>query len=365
MEAVLSAALLSLLVIIACIYVLAVITDAFFIESLDQIAQKWNLPNNVAGASLMAMGSSAPELSIALFAVFRGGQHGDVGIGTIVGSAVFNILVITGASALVRPVQITWKVASRDCLVYACSILMLLVVFEDGQITALESSAFLLLYAAYIFLLFQWNSFFPEEVEELDPVEALKEAHHLETQKPSLWGRLNHAVTTLIGWMTGDARHSYIRAFIVSIVLISGLSWLLVDHAVLFANALQIPPVIVALTILAAGTSAPDLISSMIVAKQGRGDMAVSNAVGSNVFDILIGLGVPWLITIGFREAGVLSGSSVISVGTKGLWSSICILLGTVFILFAFLYTGRELTRKEGAVLVFMYIAYCVWVWVA
>ncbi|MCI5158494.1 MAG: sodium:calcium antiporter, partial [Candidatus Electrothrix sp. AUS1_2] len=121
----------SLLIMLFAIYILAIMTDEYFISSLDHISHLLNLPHNVAGASLMAMGSSAPELAIALTALFEGsGEHSDVGIGTIVGSAVFNILVITGASALARPAKITLSVVIRDCLVYVTSIVLLLVTFS-------------------------------------------------------------------------------------------------------------------------------------------------------------------------------------------------------------------------------------------
>lgn len=357
--------LLSLLVILVAVYFLAVITDAYFIESLDQIAKKWEMPNNVAGASLMAMGSSAPELAIAVIAVFKGGAHSDVGIGTIVGSAVFNILVITGASALVRPIEVTLKVVFRDCIVYVCGILLLLMTFQDGKVSVLEALVFLGLYAIYIFLLFQWNRLFPEDEQDIDSISALEAAHEEETQRPGLWSNINRVVTGFIGLLTGNPRHQYIRTFIVSILLICGLSYVLVESAVILAAALKIPPVIVALTILAAGTSAPDLISSVIVSKQGRGDMAVSNAVGSNIFDILVGLGLPWLMTIGLRYFGVLQGSTLVHVGTKDLWLSTFILLGTVFVLFAFLSTGKKLSRTEGGILVLIYAGYCGWTWFA
>ena len=138
----------SFIVMILVIYLLAIITDEFFIESLDEIAKLWKLPNNVAGASLMAMGSSMPELSIALIALVRsGGEYSDIGIGTIVGSAVFNILIITGASALVRPASISWKVILRDCILYTISILLLLGVYRDGQVQIQEALIFLALYA--------------------------------------------------------------------------------------------------------------------------------------------------------------------------------------------------------------------------
>ena len=94
--------LLSLAAILLSVFVLAIMTDKFFIPSLDEISRRLKLSDEVAGASLMAIGSSAPELAIALMALFTaGGAHSDVGIGTIVGSAVFNILVITGLSAVV------------------------------------------------------------------------------------------------------------------------------------------------------------------------------------------------------------------------------------------------------------------------
>ncbi|MEM1008419.1 MAG: calcium/sodium antiporter [Myxococcota bacterium] len=353
----------TLFIIGLCVYILAIITDAFFITSLDQIAKKWKLPNNVAGASLMAMGSSAPELSIALFAVFRGGQHSDVGIGTIVGSAVFNILVITGASALAKPIKMTWKVALRDTVVYISCIFLLLLTFADGKISALEASLFLGFYTVYLIMLFQWNRFFPERD---DPIEALQDMIEGELKAPSNWlSRIHRLTTASIGVLAGDAQKSYMRAFIVSILLIIGLSWALVESTVLFANAVHIPPVVVALTLLAAGTSAPDLISSMIVAKQDRGDMAISNAVGSNIFDILIGLGLPWLLTIGLRSTGLMGGDTTILVGTAGLWSSVLVLLGTVIILMTFLSTGRKLSRIEGFILILLYVGYCLWTWLS
>ncbi|MFC1975583.1 sodium:calcium antiporter [Chloroflexota bacterium] len=288
-----------------------------------------------------------------------GGEHSDVGIGTIVGSAVFNILVITGVSAIVRPAEVTWRVVVRDCVIYAASIGLLLFVFVDGTITWLEAVAFLGLYGVYIFILFQWEAFVPgEETDVVKVVEA--ELHHAEShsegQNLALYQKVSYVIGRGFGLLMGDPRKAYIRAFLVSIVFIAGISWVLVDHSVRFAGAVGIPPIIVALTILAAGTSAPDLISSIIVARQGRGEMAVANAVGSNIFDILVGLGLPWLIIIIFR-------GETVHVGTGNLWLSTIILLGTVIILFVFLSTERLLSRKEGWTLVIVYIVFVLWTW--
>ncbi len=343
-------AIVSLIVIIIAIYLLSIVTDEFFITSLDQISNRWKLPSNVAGASLMAMGSSAPELAIALLALFKdGGENSDVGIGTIVGSAVFNILVITGVSALARPARVTWRVVVRDVVIYVASIGLLLLTFSDGTITILEALAFLVMYGVYIFILFQWKASEEEFEEEVVEVEETQEGG-------GLYHTVTSGVTKVIGLLMGDAKKSYIRAFLVSILFIAVISWFLVEYAVQFAEALHIPPVVVALTILAAGTSVPDLIASVVVARQGRGEMAVANAVGSNIFDILVGLGLPWAIAI------IVLGRTV-QVGTEGLLSSTVVLLGTVILLFVFLTTGRLLSRKEGWFLLASYLAYALWVW--
>jgi K+-dependent Na+/Ca+ exchanger-like protein len=348
--------ILSLVIIVVSVYLLAIVTEEYFITSLDQISVKLKLPSNVAGASLMAMGSSAPELAIALLALFNhGGEHSDVGIGTIVGSAVFNILVITGVSAIVRPAQITMRVVVRDIVVYVASIALLLVTFADGVITLLEAVAFLGLYAVYLIVLFNWDAFAPGT--EVDMVDNLEAGVHEEHQNPNLLQRINHAVTKGIGFLMGDARKAYIRTFLVSVVLIAIISWFLVEYAVELANALNIPPVIIALTILAGGTSVPDLISSVVVSRQGRGEMAVANAIGSNVFDILVGLGLPWLLVI-------IIAVSVVNIGVQDLWGPTIILLITVIILFVFLSTGRQLTRKEGWALVMAYVAFVMWTWI-
>ncbi|MCI5162332.1 MAG: hypothetical protein D3917_10010 [Candidatus Electrothrix sp. AX5] len=357
-----------LLIMLIAIYILAIMTDEYFIPSLDHISHQLNLPHNVAGASLMAMGSSAPELAIALTALFQGnGEHSDVGIGTIVGSAVFNILVITGASALARPAKITLAVVIRDCLVYVMSIVLLLFTFYDGQIHPFEALSFLVLYASYLLILYKWNSWFPEEtMSEVEKNEKPK-PHISEEQdgkgkdRRSIIDVINYWITKVLGIFAGDVEQSYLRVFFVSIAVIVGISWILVKSVIIFGDATAIPPVIVALTLLAAGTSAPDMISSVVVARQGRGDMAVANAVGSNIFDILVGLGLPWLIVIGI---GMMTGGpTFVEVGTADLFNSTLVLLGTVFILFILLYTKRTLSRIEGGILILLYVIYVLWIW--
>lgn len=349
------ALLLSISIMVLAIYLLAIITDEYFIVSLDQISTRLRIPNNVAGASLMAMGSSAPELFIALMALFiAGGAHSDVGMGTIVGSAIFNILVITGLSAIARPVEITWQVIVRDVVMYVLSVALLIAAFFDGRITLWESVLFLIFYGIYIVILFNWRIAAPDEAD--DAIDIVSDEIDVQRKKRGIFFRVTALVSRLIGLFMGDPERSYWRTFAVSIAFIALLSYFLVEYAVVFAEELNIPPVVVALTLLAAGTSVPDLFASIVVARQGRGDMAVANAVGSNVFDILVGLGLPWLLLL------IVQGGTI-DVGTAGLFTSTLLLLGTVILLFIFLTTGHKLSRLEGAILILTYVIYVLWVW--
>ncbi len=348
----------SLFVIALCVYLLTIVTDEYFIESLDEISGRLNLPANVAGASLMAMGSSMPELTITMIALVQGGgEHSDVGVGNIVGSAVFNILVITGAAALIQPALISRRVTARDSFFYALSIALLLLVFRDGQATIFEAVLFLLLYAAYIVVLAFWSRLAPDPVPVEDSaVAALESAVEAESEQTGVYQRVTSTVSKTIGFAAGDPRQNFVRAFLVSILIIVVISYLLVNMAVAFADALSVPPILVALTILAAGSSVPDLIASVLVSRQGRGDMAVANAVGSNIFDITVGLGLPWLLVLLFRPG-------TIEVGSSSLFESALILGGTVVLLVIFLFSGRRLSRLEGGILMLVYAAYVIWVW--
>jgi len=346
-------ALLSVLIILIAVYILAVITDAFFVISLDEVAKRLDMPSDVAGASLMAVGSSAPELFIALAAVFQGGSHSEVGIGTIVGSAVFNILVITGVSALLaEKLEIKNGSVERDIIFYLGSVALLLYVFWDGNIVLWEAALLVVSYALYILILWRWG----ENNPEADEVITHEETHQADA---SLFRTVNHWIERIFGIIARDPHEQYLWSMLVSVLAIAGISWILVESAVVLADAIGLPPVLVSLTLLAAGTSAPDLIASVNVAREGRGAMAVANAVGSDIFDVLIGLGFPWLLMLLFF------GKSVIEVGTEGLTTSIFLLSGTVMLLYIFLYTERRLSKREGWLLLLAYAAYVAYAFVS
>lgn len=349
---------ISIIGLIFVFYLLAKICDQYFVESLDMIANKLRLSEDVTGATFMAIGSSAPELFTAIIALTKVGAE-EVGAGTIVGSAIFNVLVIVGASAVVATAYLKWKPVIRDLLFYIFAILILLFTFQDGSITLSESFLYIVGYIFYLVLLRKWSHWFPISLDKNELMEIHDYFEEKEEKRTILHRGIFSRFTYFIEWVLkklfpnlNKNPEKYLVSFFTSIVCIAVLSWILVELAVYTADTLHIPKVIIALTILAGGTSVPDLLSSMIVARKGRGDMAVSNAVGSNTFDIFVGLGVPWFVYI------LLTGNSIV-VGTENLLASIFLLFFTVIaLLFLLILQKFKIGSKSGYILLLLYGGY-------
>ena len=334
------------IILLLCFVLLARIVDLFFIASLDKISKDLHLSSDAAGATLMAVGSSAPELFVALFAVLKPGEHQAIGIGSIVGSAIFNLLIIVGVAAFVskKHTKLTWQPIIRDLFFYTVTVALLVWFIWDKTFTITEAIAFLGVYVLYVLaVVYYWRKLFPySDMSDSKPEETHGE--HNKYTRPIDW---------FLRIIFPSLKHYYL-VFSISIVLIAAISYILVEVAVVSARILDIPEAIIALTVLAVGTSIPDLFSSAIVAKQGRGDMAVSNAIGSNIFDILVGLGLPFLIVM-------LGSGGVISAGGDLVVSSI-ILFASVIILFLLLLISKWKMRKiMGVLLITMYFIYLVW----
>ncbi|KAM8725924.1 sodium/potassium/calcium exchanger 4 isoform 1-T1 [Acanthopagrus schlegelii] len=431
-----------LLHIAAALYMflaLAIVCDEYFVTSLEKICEKLDLSEDVAGATFMAAGSSAPELFASVIGVFI--THGDVGVGTIVGSAVFNILCIIGVCGIFagQVVILTWWAVFRDSFYYILSVVALIAFIYDGKIVWWESLVLVVMYAGYI-LVMKFNSsmqrFFmgkskknvangnaaaSSEMEDVKPTKAysrgsvvmvdeimnaspskfrfpeaglrvmvtshfgpktrlrmasrliiterqklVQAANGMETQvidgkveiengnvpedKPEeseqsdsispfhVPSGIGSKVKWLISWplllllfftIPNCAKARWEKFFMVSFILstiwIAVFSYFMVWMVTIIGYTLGIPDVIMGITFLAAGTSVPDCIASLIVARQGLGDMAVSNTIGSNVFDILVGLGVPWALQTMCVDYG-----SVVMINSRGLVYSVVLLLGSV-----------------------------------
>ncbi|KAM6905834.1 sodium/potassium/calcium exchanger 4 [Lycodopsis pacificus] len=421
---------------------LAITCDEYFVTALEKICEKLDLSEDVAGATFMAAGSSAPELFASVIGVFI--THGDVGVGTIVGSAVFNILCIIGVCGIFagQVVILTWWAVFRDSFYYTLSVLALIAFIYDGKIEWWESLILVVMYVGYILIMkfntsmqrlfmgsksnknvANGNAAASSEMEDVKPTKAysrgsvvmvdeimnaspskyrfpeaglrvmvtshfgpktrlrmasrliiterqklVQAANGVETQvidgkveiengnvpedKPSeepenetispfhIPTGLGSKLKWLISWplllllfftVPNCAKPRwekfFMLSFILSTVWIAVFSYFMVWMVTVIGYTLGIPDVIMGITFLAAGTSVPDCIASLIVARQGLGDMAVSNTIGSNVFDILVGLGVPWAI-----QTMCVSYGSVVMINSRGLVYSVVLLLGSVFL---------------------------------
>ncbi|WP_299582363.1 calcium/sodium antiporter [uncultured Sunxiuqinia sp.] len=334
--------LLYSLAMLLCFVLLARIVDKFFVVSLDRISSDLKLSSDAAGATLMAVGSSAPELFVALFAVLKKGNHEAIGIGSIVGSALFNLLGIIGMVALVRKTVLTWQPVVRDIMFYLIAVALLLWGIFDGSFSMWNAVAFLIVYVIYVVAVVRWRKIFPYKDHEYTADETTEAEDEAESA---------NVVDKALGLFFPKAERYYL-VFFMSIVLIAGLSWVLVESAIHMAHVLNIPEAIIGLTILAVGTSVPDLISSLIVAKQGRGDMAVSNAIGSNIFDILVGLGFPFLVAM------LLYGGTINAGGQNLLESSFILFASVVGFALLLLLKRWKIDWVTGAVLLGLYVFY-------
>ncbi|KAM4878426.1 sodium/potassium/calcium exchanger 2 isoform 2-T2 [Sylvia borin] len=451
--------------IIGMIYMfiaLAIVCDEFFVPSLTVITEKLAISDDVAGATFMAAGGSAPELFTSLIGVFI--SHSNVGIGTIVGSAVFNILFVIGMCALFSKeiLNLTWWPLFRDMSFYIIDLILLIIFFLDNFIMWWESVTLLTAYFFYVtFMKFNVqveelvkkflnrnkvekvttdaegkspnagdkddqtlttkprlqrggssaslhnslmrNSIFQLMIHTLDPLaegkfkERASILHKIAKKKCQVEdserqnGAANHekgakvevAVTppsdsgpvqngiahnveeneedeeeqplslawpetprkqityllvlpivfplwaTLPDVRKPTSRKFFPITFFGSISWIAFFSYLMVWWAHQVGETIGITEEIMGLTILAAGTSIPDLITSVIVARKGLGDMAVSSSVGSNIFDITVGLPLPWLLY------AVINSFAPVTVSSNGLFCAIVLLF--IMLLFVIL----------------------------
>uniref|UniRef100_A0A7N6B4I3 Sodium/calcium exchanger membrane region domain-containing protein n=1 Tax=Anabas testudineus TaxID=64144 RepID=A0A7N6B4I3_ANATE len=373
-----------LLHIMAALYMflaLAITCDEYFVTSLEKICEKLDLSEDVAGATFMAAGSSAPELFASVIGVFI--THGDVGVGTIVGSAVFNILCIIGVcgifagqvcvcacvcvcvwESLVLVVMyagyilVMNKAYSRGSVVMVDEImnaspskfrfpeagLRVMVTRHFGPKTRLRMASRLIITERQK-LVQAANGVETQVIDgkvEIEngnvPEDKPAEPKENETISPFHIPSAICTVKWLLSWplllllyltVPNCAKPRWERYFMLSFILstvwIAVFSYFMVWMVTIIGYTLGIPDVIMGITFLAAGTSVPDCIASLIVARQGLGDMAVSNTIGSNVFDILVGLGVPWAL-----QTMCVSYGSEVMINSRGLVYSVVLLLGSV-----------------------------------
>ncbi|KPU74093.1 uncharacterized protein Dana_GF22022, isoform B [Drosophila ananassae] len=451
--------------VIASLYLfvaLAVVCDEYFVPAVEKICAALNMSNDVAGATFMAAATSAPELFVNVIGTFI--TEGDIGVGTIVGSAVFNILAVAACCGIGAgmTIPLDWWPLTRDSIAYGVTVAILICVMHDERVEWYEALILVSLYAVYLAVMYFDKSFqkcAKELVENricqnmasiqlnggLNNDQAKSTGGTTGTTTTSITTTSTSTTTTTLSTITttthsvvggsgsgpsaagtgsgiiapmdtlaeveaqpaattGEDReeegyslltypkdkscfaqftwliiwpiHLLFRiaipdckkaknnkifplTFIMCIVWIGSLSYVVAWMITIIGDTLKIPDSVMGITFLAAGTSVPEAVSSVIVAKRGHGSMGICNSIGSNTFDILLCLGVPWLIKAVFFP--IQPGQNYVAINSAGLEYSAITLLSTLFLLYLTFSTNKfKLDKKVGTACLVMYLVFMV-----
>ncbi|MGQ9725182.1 MAG: calcium/sodium antiporter [Tepidimonas sp.] len=301
-----------------------VVGASALVRGASKLALSIGISPLVVGLTIVALGTSAPEIAVSIGAVLNG--RTDIAVGNVVGSNIFNVLFILGASALITPLVVHVQLIRQEVPIMVGASLLLLAFALDGRITWLEGAALTGLLIAYTaFLVVQSRRESAANTAEFDAELQPAAAHAWDGKWP--------VQLALIG--IGLA------------LLVVGSDWL-VGAAVAFARALGVSDVVIGLTIVAAGTSLPEVATSIAAALKGERDIAVGNVVGSNTFNILGCVGI----------GGVVSGGAGLSVAPSLLAFDLWVMLAVALACLPVFLTGREIARWEGALFLGYYVAY-------
>lgn len=301
-------------------FVLLVKGADFFVDGSSSIAKLLKIPSIVIGLTIVAFGTSAPEAAVSIIAGIQ--KSNDIAVGNVIGSNMFNLLMVLGVSAAIKPVRIKEQIIKKDYPFMLIATALLLVMSYDVFLGGSENmisrgDALILLIFMGIFLYSVISSALRTRKENIDCGD---------DDIPS-YG-IGKSLLFTIGGLAG--------------IIIGG--QFVVDSASDIAIRFGMSQTLVGLTIVAVGTSLPELVTSIVAARKGESDIAIGNVVGSNVFNILF----------------VLAASAVISpmnINAQCLFD-LLVLMAVTVIAYIFCATKKSVNRIEGIVLVLVYAAY-------
>lgn len=289
------------------------------VRGASRLAAAWKVSPLVIGLTVVAFGTSAPELAVSVQAAWAG--SGDLALGNVVGSNIFNVLFILGVSALIAPLTVSSRLVRLDVPLMIIVSLLVLGVGLDGRINRLEGLALVLGICAYTWWCIR---------------QSRKENAAINAEFAQEWpqGKLRFRSVTLD-----------LLLIIGSLGMLGLGSRLLVEGSAWIAENLGVGERVIGLTIVAAGTSLPEVVTSIVAALRGERDIAVGNVVGSNIFNILCVLGLSSAIV------GVNISPSV-------LWFDIPVMIAVAIACLPIFFTGHLIARWEGGLFIFYYLAY-------
>ncbi|XP_034140909.1 sodium/potassium/calcium exchanger 4-like [Drosophila guanche] len=358
-----------------CMYLfilLAIVCDDYLVPSMERLCYTLRLTYDVAGATFLAAATSAPELFVAFVGTFI--TEGDIGVGTIVGSSVFNVLGIATVCGIFTGVtaKLDWWPITRDTMWYLVSITLLGLVLIDSKVSWWEAIIMLSCYFVYLTTLIfdrklqklcrslegerELMDEDPMQREE-DPLMTFRQHVCSKPEKGSpcievTWWVIKYPAILILAITTPSVRSVFFLTMLVAVLWISGISYLVAWFLSVVGYNIGIPDSIMGLTILAVGTSVPEVVSSYIVTRKGYGSMAMCNAIGSNTFDIFICLGLPWLLKSIIQK-------NTVKIHSEGLTITTAMLVATIVLLYAcFLLTKFTLGRPVGWMSLITYVLF-------
>ncbi len=299
--------------------VILVIGGEFLVRGAVALANKFGVPTLIVGLTIVSFGTSAPEMVISIQAVLNGLP--DISIGNIVGSNIANILLVLGITALIFPIDVDSKILRRDTPLMMFATILFSMFMFTGEITRFHALVFLGMMVIYTMYLFR-------SVKKGADAELLEELEEETDVQMPLWKSLGSIAIGLVMLAFG------------SDIMVAGASSM--------AMAFGVTEAMIGLTIVALGTSAPELATCVVAAYRKHSDIAIGNIIGSNLFNIAV---------IGGSAAMV----KPIYVNPLFLEYDVWLLILTTCLIIGFMLTGNRICRREGAILVAGYAGYTYW----
>ncbi len=290
----------------------------WFVDGSSAIAHRMGIPGVVIGLTIVAFGTSAPEAAVSIAASLQGNTG--IAVGNVLGSNIFNLLLVTGVAAIIKNVGVHEGIIRRDLPYSILAALVLLVLGFDGKLSRMDGLVLLLMMAYFMYYTFRS---IPKQEEEAD--------ENANLLRPSAGKAAVIAVIGLAGIILGGQ--------------------MVVDSASAIATSLGVSQAVIGLTIVAVGTSLPELVTSAVAAKKGESDIAIGNVVGSNIFNILSILALSSIVSpLGFAahslwDCAILIGLSLIAWGMAVKNKTYGKIAGVVGILTYAAYTAYILVR--------------------
>jgi len=297
----------------------------WFVAGASSLALSLRIPKLTIGLTVVAYGTSAPEIVVGIQAAAAG--HGEVALGNVLGSNIANIGLILGVAALIRPARVDGELRSRELPVLLASAALVPILMANGVVSQWEGAGLALIAVAYTVIMVRSARSKAVLAQSRAGARSAEEAADI-AGAPTPTGKLR-SVATAIGGL--------------AVLLVGG--HLFVAGAVEVAHTLGMSDRLVGLTIVAVGTSLPELVTSVIAARRGHADLAVGNVVGSNIFNILLCLGTAAMTG---RVAAPLASVAV---------DLIAMLVMTIFAV-VLLREERTISRAEGLVAVALFVGY-------